>query len=182
LNFYERVAPGSAQAYRSGPFGSRLWAVLTTESISELWSIIEEHVPVVGRLRRSNKPFASIVAVLDDEATQTLAKWEIAGDWSWAAVNSPVQSVPHGRDAKTGLLNPYCVTAVLFAAYRIAGLCHHPEQVHDLYRRIQAAALGGLRGAHALLSSGNALDGIVAVINEGWASSDHMAMQRAASR
>jgi hypothetical protein len=182
LNFYERVAPGSAQAYRSGPFGSRLWTALTTESIAELWSIIEEHVPVVGQLRQGNEPFESIVAALDDEAARTLAKWEIAGDWSWAAVSPPLRSVPHGRDATTGLLNPYCVTAVLFSAYRIAGLCHHPEHVHDLYRRIHTAALGGLRGAHALLSSGNALDGIVAVINEGWASSDHMAMQRAASR
>ena len=176
LNFYERVAPGSSQAYRSGPFGSRLWAALTTESIAELWSIIEEHVPVIGPLRRDNEPFARIVAALNEDGARTLASWQLPGEWSWAAVKSPVRSVPHSRDAKTGLLNPYCVVAALFAAYRIAGLCHHPEHVHDLYQRVNTSVLGGLREAHALLASANALDEILKVINGGWPSSNHTVM------
>jgi hypothetical protein len=179
LSFYERVALGSAQAYRSGPFGSRLWTCLTSESIAELWSVLEEHVPDVGVLRRGNEPFAAIVATLETERIRTLTSWQLSGDWSWGAVKSPLRAVMHGRDTSTGLLNPYCVAAALFAAYRIAGLCHHPEQVHQLYRGVHTAVLGGLRGAHALLSSANELDAILGAINDGLASSDHMAMQLA---
>jgi hypothetical protein len=180
LSFYERVAPGSAQAYRSGPFGSRLWTCLSTDSIAELWSIIEEHVPDAGVLRRRNEPFSAIVAALDAERIRTHTSWRLQGDWGWAAVDSPLGTVVHGRDETTGALNPYCVVAVLFAAYRIAGLCHHPEHVHRLYHWVHVAALGGLPGAHSLLSSANALDEILTVINVGLASSDRMSALRSA--
>jgi hypothetical protein len=167
LNFYERVAPGSAQAYRSGPFGSKLWSVLTTESISDLWPIVEEHVPVVAQLRRDNKPFSSIAAALVDEARRTPTSVVLPGDWSWGTVAPPISSVPHGRDPQSNSLNPYCLASALLAALRLAGLGYHPAEVESLRSVTSERLIGGLRGAHSLLSSANSLDSLLDTINEG---------------